>query len=401
MKRLRSKKARKNRVIQIAKNIKKEKGFDPNAFWELTKRLAGRNHETATAMLDEDGKVEEEPEKIKEIYKRFYEKLLKDRDPENEAEKEVQQLKEKCVVAMVNCAKNKEIREITTEEYDKMKGKLKKKKAPDMEGWRYEWIANAGKDLEESIKMMMNESRKEKIQPEQWKTMRIKSTTKKAKKRMDMNYKRGLFLTNILSKCMERIFLDRRKEKLDQSMQPFQSGGVNNRSISDVLFIINNTIVEFRDKKEDLYILFGDLEKCFDKLYLKDCIIELTEAGMPVQEAVYIYEMNKNIKAVVDTPHGLTEEFKIDEAVRQGTILGPTMCGVSTNRINKMGQPDPLIIHETVEIGCPIYVDDMSGMGSRTRIENVGNKMAGLETTKKFVFNNEEDKTEYYGDKEQ
>ena len=64
-----------------------------------------------------------------------------------------------CILAMVNCAKNIEIKEITTEEYDKMKGKLKKKKAPDMEGWRYEWIANAGKDLEESIKIMMNESR--------------------------------------------------------------------------------------------------------------------------------------------------------------------------------------------------------------------------------------------------
>ena len=108
--------------------------------------------------------------------------------------------------------------------------------------------------MEESIKMMMNESRKEKIQPEQWKTMRIKSTTKKAKKRMDMNYKRGLFLTNILSKCMERIFLDRRKGKIDQSMQPFQSGGVNNRSISDVLFILNNTIVEFRAQCRLLFL---------------------------------------------------------------------------------------------------------------------------------------------------
>ena len=42
-----------------------------------------------------------------------------------------------------------------------------------------------------------------------------------------------------------------------------------------------------------------------------------------------------------------------------------------------------------------VYVDDMSGMGSKSRIENVGRKMAGLETTKKFVFNNEGDKTEY------
>ena len=60
-----------------------------------------------------------------------------------------------------------------------------------------------------------------------------------------------------------------------------------------------------------------------------------------------------------------------------------------------MGQPDPLILHETIEIECPIFVDDVSGMGRAARIENIGNKMAGLETTKKVQFNNKEDKTEY------
>ena len=302
----------KNRVSRVAQTIKKEKGFDGNAFWELTKRLGGRKTEIATAMFDEKGNLEEEPEKIKEIYKEFYEKLLKDRDRENEEEREVQQLKEKCIEVMRDSATKKEIKEITTEEYDRMKKKLKKKKAPDQEGWRYEWVANAGNDLDQSIQMMMNESRKQKWQPEQWRNMRIKAITKTATKRMDMNFKRGLFQTNILSKCTERIFLNRNKGTVDESMQPFQNGGVNERSISDILFMINNTAAEFKEKKKDLYILFGDLEKCFDKLYLKDCIIELVEAGMPLEEAMYIYEMNRNIKAVVDTPHGLTDEFVID-----------------------------------------------------------------------------------------
>ena len=346
-------------------------------------------------MYDEEGNLEENPEKIKEIFKTFYEKLLKDREPESDSEQDVQELKEKCIEVMMENAKNKVIEEITSEEYERMKKNLKKKKAPDEEGWRYEWIAHAGKDLEESIKLMLNETVREKEQPEQWKYMRIKSTTKKANKRMHMNFKRGLFMTNILSKCMESLILNRRKSTLDKSMQPFQNGGVTLRSIADILFMINNTVAEFKHAKKDLYILFGDLEKCFDKLYLKDCIIELIEAGMPLEEAMYVYDMNRNIRAVVDTPHGRTEEFEIEEAVRQGTVLGTTMCGVSTDRINKMGLPDPLVLYETIEIECPIFVDDISGMGTAERIENIGMKMAGLETTKKFQFNNEADKTEY------
>ncbi len=105
--------------------------------------------------------------------------------------------------------------------------------------------------------------------------------------------------------------------------------------------------------------------------------------------------MNNNIKPVVDTPHGLRSEFLIEEAVRQGTVFGSTMCGVSTNRINKMGQPDPLILHGSIEIGCPIYVDDITGMRTNKQIENTGRKMSGLEVIKKFQFNNKEDKTEY------
>ena len=184
--------------------------------------------------------------------------------PEDEEEREMQELKEKCIEAMMKKEKDIEIKEITTDEYEIMKKKLKKKKAPDDEGWRYEWILHAGTEMEESIKLMLNEVRKEKTQPDQWKNMRIKSTTKKATKRMDMNYKRGLFLTNVLSKCIERILLNRNKEQLDKSMQPNQYGGVNQRSIADVLFIINNTIAEFKEEKKDLYILFGDLEKCFN-----------------------------------------------------------------------------------------------------------------------------------------
>ena len=119
----------KKRITRIAMNIKKQSGFDGNVFWELSKRLKGKKTETATAMFNEEGKLEEDPEKIKQIYKVFYEKLLKDRDPENEEEKDAQQLKEKCIELMNEYAQKKEIKEITTEEYERMKNKLKKEES--------------------------------------------------------------------------------------------------------------------------------------------------------------------------------------------------------------------------------------------------------------------------------
>ena len=113
----------------------------------------------------------------------------------------------------------KKIEPINREEYEKMKNNLKKKKASDKEGWRYEFIQWAGKDLETSIIEMMNNMIEEKVQPDQWHWMTIKSITKKASKKMDMSYKRGLFLTNILSKCLEKILLNRRQDMIEKNMK--------------------------------------------------------------------------------------------------------------------------------------------------------------------------------------
>ena len=74
-------------------------------------------------------------------------------------------------------------------------------------------------------------------------------------------------------------------------------------------------------ERKNLYILFGDLENCFDKLCLRDCIMELEELGGPIEEAMFIYEMNKNITAEVETPVGIIGSFEIEEVGGQGTIL--------------------------------------------------------------------------------
>ena len=390
-------KQERRRITEVANKIRKEGGFDGNAFWKHAEMMRGRKIEPPTAMKREDGEIEEDPEKIKDIYLSFYENLLKDRKPEDEEEMQIQQYKEKCIELMEKEANRKKIEPVSDAEYEKMKRKLKKKKAPDRQGWRYEFVQWAGSDLERSIKMMINEVLENKVQPNEWHQMTIKSISKNLRKKMEMQYKRGLFLSNILSKCTERIILNRRQEIIEIFVKPYQFGGITLVSIADNLFIMNNVIAQFKRQKRNLYILFGDLEKCFDKLYLKDCIIELVEAGVPVEEAMFVYHMNRNIEAEVDTPHGRTRMFEIEEAVRQGTIFGTTLCGVATNRLNKMGNPDPLILHHKILIQSPIYVDDIAGMGEKRQVENTGIKMNGLEKTKKFEFNNKTDKTEVMG----
>ena len=83
----------------------------------------------------------------------------------------------------------------------------------------------------------------------------------------------------------------------------------------DNLLITNSVVEEFRFERKDLYLLFADLEKCFDQLWLKDCIWEvheeIREAEMSAGEAIYLSYMNKTVNAVVRHETRKWKELKI------------------------------------------------------------------------------------------
>ena len=92
--------------------------------------------------------------------------------------------------------------------------------------------------------------------PLEWLEMIVKSIGKGKGDLHSMNSKRGLFLTNILSKVVEKLIKNRRKSTIESNMTPFQCGGVKLRGIGDNLLILNSVIEEFRAEKKDLYLLF-------------------------------------------------------------------------------------------------------------------------------------------------
>ena len=99
---------------------------------------------------------------------------------------------------------------------------------------------------------------------------------------------------------------------------------------------------------------------------------------MPIQEAYYIYKINKGIRTTIRTPVGETEPVELQKDVRQGTVGGETLCGVSTDRINTLGTYEEM----NDGIKYPVFVDDMIGMGVRDKIEEMIKKMNTLVTKK-------------------
>ena len=60
--------------------------------------------------------------------------------------------------------------------------------------------------------------------------------------------------------------------------------------------------------------------KCFDKLLLKGCLIEMYYLGHSPGTISSLYEINKTSNMLVDTPAGKTSSITVAEVVKQGTI---------------------------------------------------------------------------------
>ena len=153
----------------------------------------------------------------------------------------------------------------------------------------------------------------------------------------------------------------------------------------DNIIIINAIIEKQRQSHKNTYLFFADAEKCFDKLWLKDCLIDMEEIGYNRNDIKILYEMNKNAEVIVDTTVGQTESISIKEIVKQGSIFGPIMCCATTSRVNNIGETVQYS-YGKVDIGMSIYMDDIAAAGGIAEIRKGIRNCAKMEKEKKMRY---------------
>ena len=87
-------------------------------------------------------------------------------------------------------------------------------------------------------------------------------------------------------------------------MSEMQAAGRKERSAMDNLIIMNSIIENQRAQKLNTYMFFADAVKCFDKLWLKDCLLEMYNLGYDPNTIKNLYEMNKETDVIIKTPVG-------------------------------------------------------------------------------------------------
>ena len=224
--------------------------------------------------------------------------------------------------------------------------------------------------------------------------MEIKAVHKKGLK-SEMSNKRGLFLTNNVSKVYERVVKNRNDERFREGITEWATGGIQNRAAIDNVLTATSVLEQNEYLNCNTYLVFTDAEKCFDKLWLKDGIFELWRCGTDVRDCVMIKRLNEKAEIVVRTPVGNTEPFYLSDIVRQGTVYGPQICIASMDKINIVGKDIVTYYGPNLSLGAVVFIDDVTGMGAINAANNLIFNCSIMEEKKKMIFNNRVGKTEY------
>ena len=383
-------------ITEEIRKINEGGGIRSGAFWEFKKRMEGKkNVEQPSAVIGRDKNIKTTREEIREEFRHFYSNLF---TQESISDPISRQLIDRRVmkierIAKANRTRQGQLRKITSKEVEDHIGKTKNKATVDSQGTSNKMLKKGGKDLQESIKVLFTEINQKQEQPEKWEEMMVNSIYKNKGDKKDLENRRGLFITNNVSKIYDKVKMTRNSDKLDKGISKFQCGGTKERQIADHTMTLDAVIGYNKSIGCETYILFADAYKCFDKLNLKDCICDISEIIGPT-EAYELYNMNKKGTATIKTPVGEIRNVVANNIVRQGTVPGPKLCAVNTDKINKIGTKCYTFIGPRVQVEMSIFMDDIHH--ATTKVENViraANNLQQFENTKGFTFSVDGTKT--------
>ena len=316
-----------NKIGKVVDKLRSEKGINGPNMWNVVSKLKRRKPSPPTAIKDKNGKILEDPEKIKTRYLEHFRDLLSPAASTTEQEKQQEDLVNLAFQNILDMASKQPTKLTTREEVEIAMKKLKRKKCKDGGGWNNEILLDGGEEMTTSIHALFNKIETDRTVPEDWKAVLIKTVGKPGSV-LDMNNKRGLFLTEVLSKLYEQIMKMRNEDQKKAYVSPYQTGGVKERATVDNHIIFSEIIRKNKKLGRKTYVVFGDAVKCFDKLWLKDSLLEFYKAGYNIQDIEMVYRLNEDTNIVVETPFGKTDQVKVGEVVKQGTVLSPQLCCV-------------------------------------------------------------------------
>ena len=282
-------------------------------------------HVSPAVMIQENGKVAGNDEEYKKVHEEYYKKLFEQcewkPDEQFYALPRAEREEDNAILKL-----------ITKEELSAYLRSMKNGKAvPDgIQPELLKWLGDEGRN---ALCDKLNTCITRKDMCDQWKVGRLNEIYKGAGNPNDLNNYRPITLLPAEGKILGGILARRISISCERNkiLDPMQVGFREGKQISELLTQIIRVYRERKEKGKPLHVLMVDLVKAYDRVPHKLITYNLEYYGFPRTVCEMIGNIYKNLRTVILTKKGLTNEIDIEKGVRQGDPLSCILFVLAIN----------------------------------------------------------------------
>jgi hypothetical protein len=357
--------------VKVIENIRSK---DPKEYWRRLRALEGikkKSNQLPKKALDEDGDLVVDPERVREVWAKCFEKLGKDNNENKnlfdekfaqEVEKEVRQRQNNQSGNLCLLLDSP----IDQEEVARAIKKLRRGKAVGMDKYMNEIFMYGGEKLEEATWKLMEKIFNSEQYPHEWAKGIIFPLFKGGTKEhtYDPSKYRGITLLSVLGKIYVSVLNERVTAWVEgnEILVEEQAGFRKDRNCADQLFIITEMIKNRRPMKTQC--CFIDIQKAYDRIWREGLWYKLQKYGMSGK----MWRILQNIYASVESCVLVNEQrsrfFEVDVGLRQGCLMSPILFAIYINglaeEIRKAKVGAQIVLHREDKVGILMFADDIA-----------------------------------------
>ena len=282
--------------------------------------------------------------------------------------------------------------EFTLDEVRRAKKLLKDGKHPGPDNIPGEVLKNC--ELDDIILDFANRLMNENLKPDQWSEIDILPLPKSGDLSNTTNY-RGISLSSMVAKLINKMILNRIQAKLDTHLRPNQNGFRPHRSTTSQILALRRIIEGVNSRNMKAVIVYVDFKKAFDSIDRRKMIAILKAYDVPINLRNAIAKFYEKTKAKVISPDGETEFFYVKKGVLQGDTLAPYLFVIVIDYLLRMtfkDKEDDLGLeiqqrksrrHKAIKVTDLDYADDLALISEQ--IDQAQESLNRLETEAEVV----------------